>query len=514
MAKKSKTPSFVLERCIHTTGWMVEYLNKILNACNKLYNIGVKHYLTILDDFAQDDYYQDLLIERKSTTDEDELKLISKEISACMSAYGLNEYDIHEFFGKVRAASFKGCIGANVAQKLATSLYQAISKSVFSGTKVHYRKRGQTNSFEDKKASVGIIYHSEDDTVRINGHSFPLKPIRKNDVYMQEAMTRKIKYCRVVRKYKDGKCIFFVQFVMEGVPPEKHRLGKGICGVDEGVSTVCFINDAETDFVVLAKGVEKYDKAIHDASVSYERKMRLNNPDCYNSDGTLKKGAKLKVRSKNSFKALMQLKSAYRKKTVFVKQQHNRLANRIIENCDTIIKEPMDYKALAKKSKKPPERQNNFSTVKKKNGKTVKVHKFKRKKRFGKSILRRSPGLFNQTLETKITALGGTYINVNRITYKASQYNHVTGEYIPTTLDQRTKYVDGHLVQRDAYSSFLLRCMETDNPEKIDSTKCNKEFPSFLVKQNKLIDKIKLEGDPTNNFGLKDILALKHKNVA
>lgn len=184
----------------------------------------------------------------------------------------------------------------------------------FSGTKVHYRKRGQTNSFEDKKASVGIIYHSEDDTVRINGRSFPLKPIRKNDVYMQEAMTRKIKYCRVVRKYKDGKCIFFVQFVMEGVPSEKHRLGKGICGVDEGVSTVCFINDAETDFVVLAKGVEKYDKAIHDASVSYERKMRLNNPDCYNSDGTLKKGAKLKVRSKNSFKALMQLKSAYRKK--------------------------------------------------------------------------------------------------------------------------------------------------------------------------------------------------------
>lgn len=50
--------------------------------------------------------------------------------------------------------------------------------------------------------------------------------------------------------------------------------------------------------------------------------------------------------------------------------------------------------------------------------------------------------------------------------------------------------------------------------KKIDSTKCNKEFPSFLVKQNKLIDKIKLEGDPTNNFGLKDILALEHKNVA
>lgn len=104
--------------------------------------------------------------------------------------------------------------------------------------------------------------------------------------------------------------------------------------------------------------------------------------------------------------------------------------------------------------------------------------------------------------------------NVNKITYKASQYNHVTGEYIPTTLDQRTKYVDGHLVQRDAYSSFLLRCMETDNPEKIDSKKCCNEFPSFLAKQAKLIEKIKLEGDPTNNFGLKDILALEHKNVA
>ncbi len=87
-----------------------------------------------------------------------------------------------------------------------------------------------------------------------------------------------------------------------------------------------------------------------------------------------------------------------------------------------------DLQSTSKAFKKT-ERQDKISEVKKKDGSVVMVRKFKKKKRFGKSINRRAPSLFLTELERKITTTGGVYEEVKTETFKASQYDHSTDEY-------------------------------------------------------------------------------------
>ena len=83
------------------------------------------------------------------------------------------------------------------------------------------------------------------------GRTYKLKPIRKKDTYLQECMTHKIKYCRVVRKPFSNGYKYFLQIVFEGEPPKKLSIGSGKCGLDEGISTIATYNDTESSFKVL-----------------------------------------------------------------------------------------------------------------------------------------------------------------------------------------------------------------------------------------------------------------------
>ena len=121
------------------------------------------------------------------------------------------------------------------------------------------------------------------------GLKLRLKPVRKTDRYLMEAMCGRIKYCRIVRETIHGKYRYFLQLVMEGTAPEKLVPGKGTGGLDPGVSTMAFVSDKKAGFYVLAEGVEKYEHAIRDAATKYERRRRLANPQNYNPDGTVKR---------------------------------------------------------------------------------------------------------------------------------------------------------------------------------------------------------------------------------
>ena len=519
MSKKSKTPSFVVERRLLIDDFQYDWLQRKMDICNKIYNTAAKYFTVIIAEMRDTDTYkqtQAAIEQAKKEKDnikrEKLLSSLYNNIYKLMTEFCITEYNIQKFMNVQRKNAFNECVGSPIVQKIATQLYNSIFKSIKNNTKVHFRKYGQTCSFEGKSNNASIIYHEKHvncsyanaspDTVKIMGEVFQLKPIRQNDVYMQQvAQNMKVKYCRVVRKPFKSKYRYFLQLIVEGTPPEKLKTGNGYCGIDEGTSTVAYYNDAESDFIFLADGVEKYNKQIIRFNRMYERRLQLANPDCYNYDGTLKKGAKLKVRTKGSKKALMSLKNAYRLKSVFVKQQHNRLVNRLIESANVFVKEPMNFKALQKKSKKTKgKRSTTPSIIKTKSGKEKRIFKCKRQKRFGKSLNNKSPGYFNAQLIRRAKQYNCAIIDVDINLYKASQYNHIT--QIPTKvgLNDRTKIIGTHLVQRDLYSSFLLYCMDTTSA--IDFELCSNKFGDFLYKQDVVIRKIKVTGDKTHTFGI------------
>lgn len=149
----------------------------------------------------------------------------------------------------------------------------------------------------------------------------------------------------------------------------------------------------------------------------------------------------------------------------------------------------MDYAALAKRSSKT-ERQGKPTDVVQKDGTVKAVNKFKRKKRFGRSMNRRSPSRFLSELKRKAESFGGTYVEVNTQTFKVSQYNHVTDECVKVPLSQRFKLIGNDSVQRDLYSAFLIK--NTDSTfEHPDRDKCIYEFENFVAVHNETINYMK-----------------------
>lgn len=516
---KPKKDRFVVTRRLYPTKYQAELLDQQMDMCNRIYNKQMSYCMEQVKRLKEDSWYKHCMDRLHAERDENKAQEWLVEIGLLMQIYGISEFQIHAHLNVQRKESLHGAVGVNIAQKVGTALYRSVSKSVFSGTKMHYRKYGQTNSFEDKSASMGIVYHEngvkktkkrpgvKGSTVRVCGTEIKIKPVRANDTYMMEALTHKLLYCRITRTPYKGGYHYFLQMVMEGRAPAKIKPGKGDMGIDEGTSTIATVGKGKADFVVLADGIEKYERRLKKAAAVLTRRLVMNNPDCINKDGTIKKGSRLKY-TRGAIEALMRLKSAHAKKAAYMKNCHGYLTNRIVEQCDRIIKEPMDYKALAKRTKKPAERRDKPSTIHKKDGSTREVYKFKHKSRFGPSIGRRAPGSCSAMLEQKMLRYGGEVLEISLKQYKASQYDHTCNKYIKHQLSDRCFLLsDGTLVQRDLYSAFLLYCIRTT--EDISRRKCRLRFQDFLKSQEAVIKKVAGHGDTTGNFGLKYLLAIR-----
>lgn len=210
-----------------------------------------------------------------------------------------------------------------------------------------------------------------------------------------------------------------------------------------------------------------------------QRSREATNPDNFNTDCTIKKGIKLKwVRSKSYLKTFFKLKNMYRQKANYIKLEHNKLANYILSLGNEVFVETMNFKGLQKRSKKTE--------------RSEKTGKFKRKKRFGKSLNNKAPAMLITIIDRKLkyidknTPVSASH-GINRVhtkTFKASQYNHVEDKYVKKKLSQRWNYINNEKVQRDLYSAFLL--MNSNNKlEQTDRNLCLEEYEQFKINHNK-----------------------------
>ena len=120
-----------------------------------------------------------------------------------------------------------------------------------------------------------------------------------------------------------------------------------------------------------------------------------------------------------------------------------------------------------------------------------KTKRYKKKKRFGKSIQIHAPAALIQKVKQRIQYCKGTFTEINTVKVKASQFNHITGEYISSELNKRWKeLITGTKVQRDLYSAFLL--YNALDEETIDIDRCNKTFDNFYELHNHLINVMRI----------------------
>ena len=454
--------------------WQTDVLNKRFEIGRKIYNSLVKITLNRYEEMIKNEKYKELLASIQREEDgklskNEHNKKIFKAINKMRDDYKLSEFQFHSDV-KPFQKYYKKHIDSNTAQKLGTRLWNAYEKVIFgNGKEIHFKKYDTLNSLEGKSNGSGIRFRNN--KIEWFGLKIPVV-IDFNNQYEVEAFKSKISYCRIKRKFIRNKYKFYLQLVFEGTPPVKidkntgevkRKIGKGDVGIDIGVSTVAYCSENTLKILELVDRIRNTSAEKRRILRKMDRSRVKTNPNLFEIDGTIKKGVKFNF-SKKYMKLKLKLKDIFRKEADIRKYQHECLANEIISLGDKIYVETMNFSELKSRKK---------TTEKTKTG------KFKSKKRFGKSIGNKAPAMLITIIDKKLKYFGKKIISINTEKARASQFNHLTGEYKKKSLSKRWNCIDGYKVQRDMYSSFLIMNINKDL-ETYNLEKCNKRFKNFL----------------------------------
>ena len=245
-----------------------------------------------------------------------------------------------------------------------------------------------------------------------------------------------------------------------------------------GTSTIAIASQSDVKILELADRVQNMENQKQKLLRKMDRSRRTTNPDNYNEDGTIKKQGNKKViwnKSNHYIKYQNEVKELYRKQADIRKYQHECLANYIISLGNKVYVEKMNFAGLQKRAK---------NTEKNEKG------KFKRKKRFGKSLANKAPSMLLTIIDRKLKYFGEELIEINTDEAKASQFNHFDGTYTKKTLSQRWNDFNGIKIQRDLYSAFLIMNISNDL-KSFDMDKCKERFDNFCQLHNVEVNRLK-----------------------
>lgn len=473
---RAKTPSYVISVKLKLSESIENHLEKSFNIANSAYNEALSFGLKRFDALKRNSDYQELLEKRRNTNTQ---KDCDKALFELRKSYGLTEYGLSAHLSKQRRvpnSSYKH-LGAGEIQVIAFQAYRALKKVLFYQIKPHklrfkskYNLNASYRNRVNTEATRLLKSNKKDIAYRLYLHkasTFVDIPVKAFNHYQQLSLLRseKIKYVQIVRKTIRGKKIYYLQIICQGFPPSKVTKGDEIVGIDPGISTVAYASNSEVALVDLVpKNVNQKEKLMKLLDRKIERNRRMNNPNCYNTDGTIKKGTKFKQSSNRQIRLRNRRLKAYRSLSEERKKLQRQSINRIISQARLIKIEDLNVKSLQKRSRDiriNPKTNQPFS-----------------KKRFGKAIFRAAPSAFRNTLQTRAHQLEIDFEIISPKDVKPSQYNHITQTFDKKSLSTRMYDLsdDYPKIQRDLYSAFLIGHVENGsyNQEQLDQ-----DFPVF-----------------------------------
>ena len=96
----------------------------------------------------------------------------------------------------------------------------------------------------------------------------------------------------------------------------------------------------------------------------------------------------------------------------------------------------------------------------------------------------------NFLFKRKLKYFGRDLVEINTYKAKASQFNHVTLTYTKKDLNDRWNTIEGHKIQRDMYSAFLIMNIGEDLSS-YNLEKCNSRYEDFLKLHDEEIMRLK-----------------------
>ena len=496
----------------------------------------------------------------------DKLDKVTNELENLRIQFHLTKDDLNKKQKELGKTEDYSYISSVFKLSKAEDIWYGMEKVLFgNGKQLHYKQSNELPMIKAKQFNRGITFKFDNyDNLIINiGFSknsnlktlhLKLKPIKEKDLFLQDEYELLYKYLRspeelenkaIIEYVKNKKlidihriCYFsikcdiirgrkrvFLYVTVEGHPSIKKKIIKNTNGTitikkrynyyngkdkrrvafDLGPQSYGFVSKDKIDLNNIGerndKIIKKSEQKEQKLSRALGRSRMITNSNNYDNNGKIKKGKKTWYKSKNYIRKQKKHRELCRANAVSKRCTINELVNTARTYGNELVIEPSNFNALKKKTKKTKETDKTIE-ITKKDGTTTTVKKKTKRKRFGKSINRRSPGYLHTRLVSKFVATGGTCIIVEN-TVKASQYDHELDQFIKKKLSQRFHiFSDGTKVQRDIYSAFLLYCVN-EVGTKIDRQKCLDFFDNFYKMFLELENRIKTNKKQICNSGYK-----------
>lgn len=270
---------------------------------------------------------------------------------------------------------------------------------------------------------------------------------------------------KIIRKTSglySGRRTYWVQFTIDGLPPLPKKgisLGTGVAGIDpaprgfvvvsgdgEGTNAeryVFFGARADVhDGSRLLVNMQKVAERCKELQRKISRSDKVNNPDCYDEDGTLKRGCKL-VHSNTCRKYIRMLAVERRRMSEYRKNLQGFVINhKVLPKADEFVIEDTKSSQWAKRDEvgRGP------------NGK---------KRNHGKAVLEGAPSEFKARLERRAKQVGALVRTVPTIV-SATQYNPLDNEFVKRGRDDHEFPIGDDIVDRDAMAANNLRYVKED----------------------------------------------------
>ena len=435
-------PSFIIELPIRVSDSESQTILRKLEFARQLHNATLGTALGQLQQLRQDRDWKKACLMPKGKERTNLFRSLDRK-------YRLTEYDLHAVIAKHRQASGRKTeLGINETQKIATRVFQAVNRYKLGlGGRPRFKSaRRGLRSIEGKTNKTGLKFNIEKSILSWCKHDYRVIIDPKDD-YIREAFLKEdasqgyktIKYCRLVRKTIKGKNRFYLQVVLEGLAPVKHIYAstEERLSIDPGPQTIAVFSQLWAGKIQVAPRARVDEKRIRCLQRSMDRSLRQNNPDCYESNGVLKKGSELK-RTKSYEKRVQCLKECHRKASATRRCEHGQLINLLLSVGGEIRIEKNNWKAF-------------------------------QRGHFGKSLGKSGLSGFIEQLKSKAESAGLKVVEVKPYKLKLSQYDPYTEEYRKKGLNERWHRLgqSTEWIQRDVMSALLLQCADIEKEKHI-----------------------------------------------
>ena len=484
---RAQTSSYVVSVKLKLTESIENRLEKSFRVASSAYNEALSFGLRRFENLKQNSRYQELLELRKNNNHQ--VKEYDKELLKIRKMYSLTEFGLSARLGQQRKKTNSPYqqLNSGELQVIAGQAYKALEKVLFyqiKSSSIRFRSKYDLNvSYRNRVNTTGtriIPSNRKGYAYRLYIHkstNFIDIPIKAFNNHQQISLLKseKIKYVQIIRKTIRGKYVYILQIVCQGLPITKVKRGDGTMGIDPGISTVAYVSKKSLALVDLVpKDVNRKEKLMRYLDRAIERSRRVNNLNCYNSNGTIKKGSKFKRQSNRQVRLQVRRIKSYRSLSEERNKIQGQLVNHLVSQASLIKIEDLNIKGLQRRSKEiriNPKTNRPFS-----------------KKRFGKSVFRAAPSSFRQLLQTRASQLGIDIEIINPKNLKPSQYNHLTKTFEKKTLSTRLYDLSDKWtsVQRDLYSAFLIGHIENGSYQQ---EQIAQDFPDFYKKMKKFLQK-------------------------